>query len=318
MYELNLQEIAKKLNKASTVAIYCHTNPDGDTLGCALALRYALINKGKRADVFCEDALPDKYQRLRGGEFVKFPDKTSHDVALAVDCSDIERLGACMKSFLSAREQIAIDHHKSHKRFADITAVDAKAAACAEIVFKLLKQMKAIGNETAELLFGAIITDTGCFSYSSTTEETHAIACELLKYDFNSSDVIYNLHKRTPENVFRLKNRVLSKCKFFSGGKIGMIIFHEEDFLQTGTKSSDTEGIITSVIDVDTVEIAFAISEVNDKNFKVSIRTKEKVDASDCASVFGGGGHKNAAGCRLNGFLEDVVDKLLKAANDRL
>ena len=100
--------------------------------------------------------------------------------------------------------------------------------------------------------------------------------------------------------------------------KTAIITFFADDFAATGTKSADTEGIIASVIDIDGVEVAFAVSEVGDKNFKVSVRTKSYVDASDLASVFGGGGHERAAGCRLNGFYEDVVDKLVKAANDRL
>ena len=110
----------------------------------------------------------------------------------------------------------------------------------------------------------------------------------------------------------------MSKCRFFEDGKIAIITFLTSDFESTGTETSDTEGIISSAIDVDGVEVAFAVSEVKDKNFKVSVRTKNYVDASDVAGEFGGGGHEKAAGCRLNGYYEDVVDKLVKAARDRL
>ncbi len=113
--------------------------------------------------------------------------------------------------------------------------------------------------------------------------------------------------------------RALSKAKFFEDGKIGLIYFSQEDFLATDTAPEDTEGAINYIRDIDTVEVAAAITQTRQSNsYKVSIRTSDRVDASRIASVFGGGGHKNAAGCRISGFYEDVKDKLLKACSDEL
>ncbi|MEG2274132.1 MAG: DHH family phosphoesterase, partial [Clostridia bacterium] len=266
-------EIVKRINKAKTVSIFCHTNPDGDTLCSALALYKALTAIGKSVAVFCDTKTPTKYCFLSDVEVITFPDKIVRDLSIAIDCSDIERLGSTMKSFLSSKSQIAIDHHKTHQKFADVSLVNAEASATGEIIYKLIKQMKLMTKDIAELLFAAIVTDCGCFSYSNTTEETHKIACDLLSYGFNASNIIYLVERRIFKNAFDLKNRVLSKCKFFEDDKVAILVFTLEDFKATNTESSDTEGIITNIINIDTVEVAYAVSEVGDKNYKVSIRT---------------------------------------------
>lgn len=315
----NLKRIADILTDAHEIAVYCHTNPDGDTISCALALYDALTRSGKTVCVICDGEIPAKYRFMKGAEKFVLPTKGAHELAFAVDCSDIDRLGGAAKSYLSAKKRIAVDHHKSHIRFAEYYHVDASAAACAEIICDLLESMSLLSDaDTAALLFAGIVSDTGCFQYPSTSVKTHETACRLMRLGIDAPAIIYNVHRRITENVFRLKTRVLSACKFADGGKIAFLKFGADDFFATETSPSDTEGIVSSAVDVDGVEVAFAVSEVRDKNFKVSIRTKNYVDASDLAATFGGGGHVRAAGCRMNGFYEDVADKLLKAARDRL
>lgn len=318
MTDERYSSISKSIAKANSVAVYCHTNPDGDTLCCGLAMYHALRAKGKNVEVFCDTEIPAKYMFLEGAAAVSLPSKGVHDLAVSVDASDVDRLGGAMKSFLSAKEQIAIDHHKTHAKFADITLLDVNAAACAEIVYLLLKKMKLIDEAVAKLLFMGIVSDSGCFSYSNTTTNTHRIAIELMEYGFDASQAVYDIHKRTDMASFRLKISALNKCRFFADNKVAVIIFLNEDFEKTGTSKSNTEGIISALIDIDTVEVAYAISQVGEMNYKLSIRTKGAVDASDCAREFGGGGHKNAAGCRVNGYLEDIIDKIVKIATDRM
>lgn len=313
-----LQNIADMLKGAKDIAVIAHTNPDGDAISCALAVCRALRSLGKNAVPVCDSAVPEKYLFMEGAESFVLPDKTVHEAALAVDCSDLSRLGGAGKMFLSAKKRAAIDHHKSHENFAQTDYVEADSAACAEIIYLLLDGMGLVDKTVAELVFAGIVADSGCFQYPSTTERTHDIARKLMAFGIDSADIIYRVVRRVTPAVFALKNRVLSKCRFFDGGSIAVITFTAKDFEETGTSLDNTEGIITSAIDVDGVEVAFAVSEASEKSFKVSIRTKESADASDIASAFGGGGHSRAAGCRVNGFYEDVIDKLLKAARDRM
>lgn len=310
--------IIRMINRANDVAVYCHTNPDGDTLSSALALYTALKKQGKQVSIYCDMPVPDKYRVLTNSSEIEFPHKGTHELAIAVDCAGIDRLGQCMRSFLSSKAQIAIDHHKSFARFAEICLVDGEAAACAQIMYRLLKQMKAIDGDVAGLLFAGIVTDSGCFAYSSVTEETHVIASELLSYGIGGSDIIYDVFRSTDLNKFRLKCRVLDKAKFFEDGKIAIITFTKNDFEATGTDTADTEGIISELIAIRDVQVAYALAEVGERSFKLSIRTKSAVDASEIAMTMGGGGHSAAAGCRINGYFEDVVEKIVKLAKDRL
>ncbi len=120
-------------------------------------------------------------------------------------------------------------------------------------------------------------------------------------------------------NKFKLKNRVLENARFFENDRVGIIHFRQVDFEATGTSEDQTEGIINNIRDIDGVDVAIAITDTKSENsFKISIRTADCVDAAAIASVFGGGGHQCAAGCRANGFYEDIKDKLLKATRDNL
>lgn len=310
--------IEREIAKAQSVSIYTHVNPDCDTLSCALALRLALLSLGKDVDVYSVDPVPNTLCVLNGAGFVILPEKKVHDLSIAVDCDSLERVGNSMRSYLSSKVKIAFDHHKTHKKFADVSVVDIDVSACAEIVYRFLKRLNLITKDIAELLFAGIITDSGCFQFPSVTVSTHNIASELMAYGFDAGKVIYDVFKKVTKNKFMLENRVLTKCKFFEDNQIAIITFLENDFKETCTSLNDTLGTIVKVIDIDTVKVAYAISEASPKSYKIMIRTKDDIDASDIAREFGGGGHVKASGCRLNGYYEDIVDKLLKAARDRL
>lgn len=318
MTDERYQKIIKSINRANNIAVYCHTNPDGDTLSSALALYTALKKQGKAVDIYCDMPVPDKYLCLKNSQDIGFPQKGTHELAIAVDCAEIDRLGRSMKSFLSSKSQIAIDHHKSFARFAELCLVESDAAACAQIMYKLLKQMRLVDKDISELLFAGIVTDSGCFAYSSVTRETHEIARELLEYGIDGADIIFKVFRSIQKDKFMLKCRVLDKAAFYENDKVALIIFRQEDFLQTNTSTSDTEGIISELIAINDVQVAYALAEVSERSYKVSIRTKSPVDASEIAATMGGGGHSAAAGCRINGYLEDIVEKLIKLAKDRL
>lgn len=311
-------EITKKINRASDIAIYCHTNPDGDAIGSMLALFHALKTKGKAVCAYCDTPIPQRFLSMPGAELITFPQKRVHELAISVDSSELDRLGKCVKSFLSAKAQIAIDHHKSFARFAPLCLVDSSACACAEIIFELLKHMKAIDNISAELLFSGIVTDSSCFSFPNVTNRTHSIACELLSYGIDSADIIYRLFRSVSLKRYKLKNRVLSKTKFYKDNQIAIITFDLTDYEATSTDSNESEGLVNELINIDCVKVAYALSQVSERHYKLSIRTKGDVDASEMAGIFGGGGHKNASGCRVNGFYEDIVERLVKIASDRI
>ena len=194
-------EILEFLNKAQDIALFCHTNPDGDALGSTLALALALEKAGKKVSLYCDCAVPQKYIFLKGSDKFRFPTKTAHEAAISVDCSSLDRLGKCTKCFLAARKRAAVDHHASFERFTDTCFVDSKASACAELVFEFIKQMGMLDSDIAALLFGAIVTDSGCFAFSNVTGKTHMIAAELMSYGIDAADIIYKVYRSTDRQI---------------------------------------------------------------------------------------------------------------------
>lgn len=315
----SLQEIVKKILKANDIAIYCHTNPDGDALGSMLSLYSILKKKGKDVHAFCDTEIINKYNFMPNIDVVTFPDKKSHELGISVDTSSIDRLGKCYPSFLKSKSTIAIDHHKTYENFADLSYVVKDMSSCCQIMYKIAKELKGLDNESVSLIYTGMVTDSGCFAFDSVNGETHEIVAEILNnYKIDHAKIMYDAYRSISFERFNLKIQVLSKAKFYSDNQIAIIVFNKDLFESTNTTIDETEGIITELINIKDVKIAYAISEAAPKSYKISIRSKDGVDASSIANYYGGGGHKAAAGCRVNGYLEDIIEHLLKLANDRI
>lgn len=316
-------KLIKAINFSKKIALISHISPDGDTCGSALALYKALELYGKSPSIFCENQLSAHLKTLKFSENYCQDSDESFDLAISVDCADFSRMGKCCRIFDDASQTANVDHHITNENYGNINIVEGSASATAEVVYKIICQMNqeknCINRDIAQLLYTAIVTDSGGFTFSSVSSQTHKIASELIKFDINASKICEVFLKNITHNVFLLKNLVLSNAKFFEDNKIGLIYFSKENFEKTNTDDECTTGIINSIRNVEGVEIAVSIVDTATPNsFKVSLRTSDNVDASRIAMFFGGGGHKNASGCRVSGYFEDVKDKLLKVCRDYL
>ncbi|MDE5755855.1 MAG: bifunctional oligoribonuclease/PAP phosphatase NrnA [Clostridia bacterium] len=320
MYE----EFIKAVDNSNTICLMSHQNPDGDTCGSALALYRALKLYGKeQVYIYCDGVFRNSLLVLEGIDEYNMTQIDKCDLAIACDCAEYDRMGAYLNLFNKAKIRVDIDHHKTNSRYGNINLIEPGVSATCEVMYKIIKAMDekkpCLDDTVAKLLYSGLVTDSGGFTFSSVSNQTHEIASKLIKYNFSASDICEHFLKSVSLNVFNLRMRVLSKAKFYQDGKIGMIYFSQEDFIETDTAPEDTEGAINYIRDIDTVEVAVAITQTKQSNsYKVSIRTSDRVDSSRIAEVFGGGGHRNAAGCRVSGFFEDVKDKILKACVDEL
>lgn len=318
------KDAIKLLSDSKSIAVFMHINPDGDCISSALSLYLYLKKLGK--DVVCfsqnfdSSVIASKFSFLPSiNEINAIPPAKEYDLCVGVDIADAGRLGdACFRLFMKGINNLVIDHHIADSEFAKNVIRESTAASTTQIVYKLLKQFdkKLIDDDIAACLYTGLVTDSGCFSYSCTSQETHIIASELKQYNFDAAEIVRRVMKNISRNVYNLRNRVLSKTEFFENDTIGLITFFSTDFSDTGTTEKDTEGIINYVLDIDSVELAIAISEIAPRSFKVSFRSKHSVDAASCARCFGGGGHHNAAGCRVYGYYEDVKNKILDAVKE--
>jgi len=319
--KMGMIDVLNQLKSAKKIALFCHVNPDCDTIGSALALKFSLEKIGKKTDVFCDGEMKGSIAELKGADTVNAEkDPTKYDLSVAVDCGDQGRVGAYYSLFIKSAHTACIDHHKQLGHFADVNWVEPASGATAELIYLIACELgeNVIDNTIATLLYTALVTDTGNFSFSCTSSRTLKIASELLTFGVKNADISSHFFKEIELPVFKLKARGISKAQFFENNAIGVLSFLKDDLDATGTVSADSSNLVNEVINIAGVRIAVSITEVRPHSFKMSVRTTDDVDASAIATVFGGGGHRNAAGFMMNGFYGNVLDDVLKACKDHL
>lgn len=316
MYE----RITKKLFSAESIAVFNHVNPDGDCIGSSLALYHYLRNLGKEVYVFTEDKsdIRENLSFLPAIDVINSKELKRYDLGIAVDCGSAPRMGKeCSKIFFKKCDDLAcFDHHATSSPFVE-DLIFENVASTTQILYKFMVENdeSAIDKNVATCLYAGMVTDSGAFTFNNVTSETMEIASKLLKYGIEGHSIVFKLMKEESPAVYALKTKVLSRAQFFHEGRVGLIAFLKDDFAATNTRSNDTEGAINNVINVTGVKIAFSLVEMEDQPaFKVGIRSKDGVDAGKLASLFGGGGHFNASGCRIYANLTETIKKLLDAS----
>ena len=313
-------EALARLGRAQKVAVISHIRPDCDTLGAGLGLRLALESLGKEVVHCCSDPVPERYLFLSGLREVRAALPENFDLLVSVDCSDHLRMGAFGEAFLKAPNTLNIDHHRSNLKEGKVNVVE-DASSCSEIVFDLIGAMgvKLTYDMALPLYFG-LASDTGNFTHSNTTARSFATAAVLKEILGDVSDYVYLLFKENPLPRFRLLANTLSGAKFFAEDRLCVLSVCRADLERFGADSSMTEGFVDYAVNCAPAYVGVSILEAADKQnvYKISFRSKGKVDVCELCESFGGGGHTRAAGCVICGRYEDVLDKVVKAVTDRL
>lgn len=318
----SLQEVAKMIKNAKTVAVCCHVRPDGDAVGSASALCLALQNAGKKAYVLCEDNPPEKLRIAPAARsfYQEFPiDLKQLDLFVTVDCSDIARLGVFGAQFSAFKgNTLNIDHHISNTRFAKYNYVFPDSTATCEILPEVLEACGfEITEEIADLLIMGLLTDSGNFSHRDVSAKTFAVASKLKECGANICDINYEMFTRQTKARAILFARVIGGIRFALDDKLAFITVTQKDFEETGTDKSQTEGFVDFALSIDGVEVSVALMEVRKNQYKVSLRSKH-ANVNAVADKFGGGGHVLASGCMLNAEYEEVVERLTHAVYQQL
>jgi len=305
---LTLRQTAGYLKKHDNYIILTHASPDGDTLGSAYALYYALNEIGKVACVVCPDVIPQKYDY-----FARPTDHVSREnsTVVAVDVADIRLLGSLQEEF-GGIVDLCIDHHVSNTRFAKNLYLDADAAATAQSIYELIMQMKVnINDITAKAIYTGIATDTGCFKYSNVTDKTHIIASKLYEFNINAAEINRLMFDTKSKKLLQLEKMVLEAAEFHFDDKCFLLPVTAEMQAETGCSGTELEGIAVISRSVEGVKAGITLKQTGDNEFKVSLRTYPPLDASAICKALGGGGHKAAAGATVQGTLCEVKEKIL-------
>ena len=311
---VTLEQIAQRIKKAESVAIFTHMRPDGDAFGSALSLSSALCDLGIKNQVCVETDVPSNLAFLNGIDKVGKAPSEPFDLLVCVDCSNLQRLGALSDTFLTATRKrvdtINIDHHISNERFADFNFVRECAANCMNMA-KLIDCLGApLTKKTAEYLLVGLLTDSGNFSHDDVGEEAFALATKLVAAGADVRYYHYQLFKKQPKARAALHAQVMSGIRYFLDDRFALITITQDAMKKCGADNGMTEGFVDFPLNVDTVEVAASIMEVEYKKYKISLRSKNYADVNKIAGTFGGGGHIRAAGCMLFGDLEEIIDRL--------
>jgi len=315
------REIIKLITEAGGIAIFPHVSADGDAVGSSLALALALKNAGKQVAVYIEEDIPKVYKFLPGLELTGLYDATFEvmDINIALDTGDVGRLGSRADGFFKAPCTINIDHHVTNTNYGHLNFVDSSSASTSEIVYTLIKQLGIeIDKSIATCLYTGVVTDTGGFQYQNTSAETHRIAAELLSTGINVGDLSQRIFDNTTYEKLKLTQKAIELLELHENSKLSVVALSLEDIRSTGAKDEDCDGIVNIGRSIEGVEVSALIKEKEENVIRVNLRSKTYVNVSEIAAAFGGGGHIRAAGCTVNGCLEDVKAKIINAIKDKL
>ena len=307
--------IIEAVKSAERIIIVCHIRPDGDCLGAGFALKRIAERLGKKVDFVTDSDRPEHYSFIGG--FYSLNDKKydNYDLGIAVDCADDQRLGKYLSVFSKCRLNVNIDHHRTNNRFAKINLVAPDKSSTCEHLFDLIESDGVIDRETATLLYLGISTDTGNFMHSNTAPETLSAASKLLALGADLNLIVNGFYKNNTKNKLMLTAKAIESMRFFHEDKIVVMTVTAAMLESCGCVMADTEGLIDYGMSIGSVRAAVCMTEQKQRSYKVSFRAKD-VNVAAAALSFGGGGHKLAAGCVVNGHYEDVVSKVVKAVKD--
>lgn len=304
------QQVLSAVQAADSVLLFCHVSPDGDTLGSALALKLRLTAMGKSVRLLVDGEVPSNLAFLSRMGAVEGPEAAAGaaDLALAVDVSCKERLGACAPAFLAAARTAVVDHHSSNHGFAQINWVDGDAPATAVLVYRLLEAMGgALSREEAVCLYTGLSTDTGNFIYESTSAESFRMMAALMDAGLPLAEYARRLFRVKELPFVRLLGQALPSLRLTCGGKVAGLTLTAEQMRKAGAKAGHTDGLVDYAIDLEGVAMAYFARETEDGRVKVSLRALEPWRVDQVAAHFGGGGHRLASGLTVDMPLSEAA-----------
>lgn len=306
----SIDETLEALQGLSEITIICHIRPDGDTLGSAFALMHALKKSGKdRVEVVCESEISPRYRFLTGGK-----SRIDGPCRGGIVCVDVASPSMAGERYRAAAENadVVIDHHLSNSGYGKCNLIEPDAAACGEIVLRLVRRMGGLDRTVADCLYTAVSTDTGCFVYSNTTSQTHEAAAELIRAGADAGRLNKLLFRTKSHAAFEIERRAFESLEYFYDNTVTCMKITLEWIDELSANEDDMEGISSIPARIEGVKASATFRQVSADTYKLSVRTNGEVDASAVCKLFGGGGHKMAAGCTMTGDY-DSIKKIMAA-----
>ena len=316
-----IQQIVEAIRARQRFVLSSHSRPDGDSIGSQLAMAYALRAIGKEVRVINADPAPPPLMAFPGVPAIEIAARVDgeFDAAIIMECGELTRTGV---AGLDRFFVINIDHHPGNTRYGQINWFDAGAAACGEMVFDLVRALGApLSLEVATHIYLAILTDTGSFHYSSISPRTFDICRECLEAGVDPVLVARNVYDSNNMGRLKLFGSVLSAMQIDVSGRVAIVYLDHEMAREAGGTYEDTEGLINLPLTVKEIQAVVFFKRSDGDEYRISMRSKGEIDIGAVAKSFGGGGHKNAAGCTVTGAIDQLqkifLEKIEAAITDR-
>ena len=303
--------LLQECNGAKTIGITGHIRPDGDCVGSCMALYLYLKKNMPDTEIIVYLEEPAKeYYHIAGVNEIDFSysPKESYDVFFCLDSAP-DRTGLGQELYKRASKKINIDHHITNSGCGDVNYIQPEIGSTAELIYQLIPE-ESLDDDIAKALYIGIIHDTGVFQFSNTLSSTMIAGSKLIQYDIDFANLIQESFYEKSYKQTRIMAEAVLKSKMYLDDKCLISYFTKEEMTKLQAKSQDFTGIINRLKTVRGVECAVFMYEMEPGNYKVSLRTTDKLDATAITTVFGGGGHVKAAGCNIMGTAEQVIRSL--------
>lgn len=307
---MDFKETAAWLLEQDHILILTHRRPDGDTLGCGIALCRALREQGKTAYMLFNEEMTPQFDPYVEG--IWMAEGAQVDTVVSVDIAALTLMTDSAKPWVDRGIDLAIDHHPSHEGFGALTCLDGSRAACGELIYDIVRQWGPVSAQVALPLYVAISTDTGCFEYSNTTPATHRIVADLMETGIDFYTANHRHFGTKSLGRLKLESLLVDTMEVHDGGAIALAGVSLADMARLGTTESDAEDISSFLGKIQGVESAGTLRELKPGEWKISMRT-QVLSATEICGHFGGGGHRAAAGGTIFGDFAQAKAVLMTA-----
>ena len=310
------QQAADLLMAADHILLLAHQYPDGDTVGSNYALCLALRALGKQVRVLCGDPIPERFDYIT--EDMEMPE-FAPDFICAVDVADPTLLGESVQAAYGERVDLCIDHHSTNVGYATATCVDASCAAAAMVVMRIIRLLGVeMTPAIASCIYTGIATDSGCFKYSNADAIALRMAADCIEAGAPTEMINrVNFDIRSRARI-ELEHLALKGMEFHHHGRVAVMTITNEMIARSGATDNDLEGMTPIPRQIEGVWVGITLRQKADGNYKISVRTGHHADATAICSLLGGGGHIRAAGCAVDGTIEEAKAAVLAATEQAI
>jgi phosphoesterase RecJ-like protein len=304
----NKSDIWSLISKSHVIVLTTHVRPDGDGIASEIALFKILSTQNKEVYILNQDITPDMYAWLPDADKIIAIDNIQSfkpndiDLTILLDCSSKDRIGEVLDFLEDSKKIISIDHHEDSGCYRDGCYIDTEASSIGELLYTFIPDIKQyLSEDIATCIYTSILTDTGSFAYSNTTKRVFHVISNLMNYGVKPDLVFHMIYNRKSLNHFRLLGKALERLEVDDTGKIVSVLLPLSVYKETGANAEDNEGILEVIRGLKHCELIVMLRQLDEENFKGSLRSTNNINCSYLAKLFGGGGHFRASGFVLKG-----------------